>query len=400
MSRPSPAPMELSWPGRATSIDGVERELARIWEVRRATLAAEAAKRSEIDGPDTAHHVAARTSVMNLVTIAGRPEVAERCAAIIAALTVRHPSRTILISPSDPDGPGWFDARLVVQCVPPHADAPETCAEMIHVTAGGETGRHLSAIVEPLIVHDLPVTVWWPGEPPLAERPTADLLEDADRLVVDGSGWSGDGLRRVVELAHIAESGRLAVFDFALVRQSRWREAIASTFDHPTLTPFLGSLTRVDVSIASHDSGEGARGTNVVRPLYHVAWLASRLGLGVSRPLVSSGTGFVAILHRGGVQVPVTLKTVVSSLPAGSTLRIEIVAERRGSRLVVDVSGESQMIRVRAVLDGANVIDRSFLAPRPTEADLLSAAIETPGRDPITHDALLLAARMAEEPNR
>ncbi len=124
---------------------------------------------------------------MNLVVVAGRPELAERCAATIQALTGRHPSRTIVIQSADPDGPSWLDARIEAHCVLPREDAPETCAETIHVVSGGESGRHLAAIATPLIVHDLPVTVWWPGEPPFTSRPARDLLSGADRLVVDGS---------------------------------------------------------------------------------------------------------------------------------------------------------------------------------------------------------------------
>ena len=77
---------------------------------------------------------------MNLVVIARRPELAERCAATIQELTGRHPSRTIVIQSADPDGPSWLDARIEAHCVMPREDAPETCAETIHVTCGGEAG--------------------------------------------------------------------------------------------------------------------------------------------------------------------------------------------------------------------------------------------------------------------
>ena len=77
-------------------------------------------------------------------------------------------------------------------CILPRADAPETCAETIYITAGGDTGRHLAAIVEPLLIHDLPVTVWWPGEARLESQQARDVLASADRLVVDGSAWRGD----------------------------------------------------------------------------------------------------------------------------------------------------------------------------------------------------------------
>jgi len=39
----------------------------------------------------------------------------------------------------------------------PAREHPETFAEQVYATAGGATGRHLGAIVAPLLVHDLPV---------------------------------------------------------------------------------------------------------------------------------------------------------------------------------------------------------------------------------------------------
>src|SRR5438093_3487448 len=281
----------LRWSARAKSIPDIEKELSRIWAKQDLT--------TEIEG-EPARHVAARTSVMNLVVIARRPEIAERGAATIQALTGRHPSRTIVVQSADPDGPSWVDARIEAHCILPREDAPETCAETIHLIAGGEAGRHLSAIVTPLIVHDLPVTVWWPGEPPFMSRAALDLFEDADRLVVDGSTWNGDGLARLKELASMADSTGIAVSDFAQVRQSRWREAIASIFDDPDYLPYLRSLRRIAVTYATHDDTGAPGSTNLIKPVYHVGWLASRLGLHVSKPLaVVSGPASSAKARTG-----------------------------------------------------------------------------------------------------
>ena len=148
---------------------------------------------------------------MNLVVVARQPEVGERSAETISRLTGRHPSRTLIIQGADPDGPPWIDARIQAHCVMPRPDAPETCTELIFLTAGGETGRHLFGLVAPLLIHDLPVTVWWPGEPLLQSEPVRDLLEATDRLVVDASTWSGDGVDRLVQLAGLVRRVRPAV---------------------------------------------------------------------------------------------------------------------------------------------------------------------------------------------
>jgi glucose-6-phosphate dehydrogenase assembly protein OpcA len=393
----------LRWSTRAHSIDEIESELARIWAGQDLT--------TDVEGA-VGRHVAARTSVMNLVVVARRPEFAERCAATMQALTGRHPSRTIVIHSADPDGPSWFDARVEAHCIVPRADAPETCAETIHVTCGGEAGLHLSAIAEPLIVHDLPVTVWWPGEPPLLSRPARDLFDCADRLIVDASTWSGDGLTRLRELAHLVDTTRLTVSDFALVRQSRWREAIASIFDDPDFLPYLRSLRRIAVTYSTHDETGAPGSTNMVKPIYHVGWLASRLRLSVHKPLAPvTGHGPAAVrgakgsparpaLHRGvaatlsdgRAEVAVVIRPVASPTPPGTTLRVELLAERRGSELRADVTAEAENVHVRVWQDGVEAMERHFRAPRRTEVDLLAESIEAGRRDPIAVDALRSAA--------
>src|SRR4029079_17335108 len=257
----------------------VEKELSLIWAKQDMTT-----KVAGVPG----RHIAARTNVMNLVVIARRPEIAERGAATIQALTGLHPSRTIVVQPADPDGPSWLDARIEAHCVMPVADAPETCAETIHLIAGGESGRHLVALATPLIIHDLPATVWWPGEPPFRPRATNELFSACDRLVVDGSTWSGDGLARLAEMATCAETTGIAVSDFAMMRQSRWREAIASIFDDPDYLPYLRYVRRISVTYGTHDESGSPGPTNIVKPVYHVAWLASRLGMHVVKPLAEA----------------------------------------------------------------------------------------------------------------
>ncbi|HEY3335431.1 MAG TPA: glucose-6-phosphate dehydrogenase assembly protein OpcA [Candidatus Limnocylindrales bacterium] len=403
---PTPGEPTMRWLSHAHSIDDIEKELNRIW-----------AQPDLVVGSDEERpfrHIAARTSVMNLVVVARQPEVGERTAETIQRLTGRHPSRTLIVLSADPDGPPWLEARIQAHCVLPREDAPETCTEMIFLTAGGETGRHLTALVEPLLVHDLPVTVWWPGEPPLDREPARELLEVTDRLVVDASSWSGDGLARLHQLAALYdEFDRLAIRDFALVRQSRWREAIASVFDLPEFLPFLWSIRRISVTYGTHDEIGLPGSTNVVKPLYHVAWLASRLGMRVTSPLAHVDArrpgaplrlrpgekppmdrGLAGKLRGASGEVTVVMRPVSSPMPPGTTLRVEILAERRGSELRTDVTAEADNVHVHTWLDGVQAIDRTFKAPRRGEVDLLGEALETGGRDPLAVETIRKAAEL------
>ena len=393
----------LRWEARARTIPDIEKELSRIWARQDLT--------TEVDG-GLGRHISARTNVMNLVVVARRPEIAERGAATIQALTGLHPSRTIVVQPADPDGPSWLDARIEAHCVMPRADAPETCAETIHLIAGGESGRHLVALVTPLIIHDLPVTIWWPGEPPFASRATRDLFSACDRLVVDGSTWGGDGLARLAEMATCADTTGIAVSDFAMMRQSRWREAIASIFDDPDYLPFLRSVRRISVTYGTHDETGSPGSTNIVKPVYHVAWLASRLGMHVVKPLApvtppakaskakpggptTMDRGMAASLADGRAAVGVIIRPIHSDMPSGTTLRVELLCERRGSELRADVTAEAETVHVRVWIDGVESLDRHFLAARRGDVDLLAESIEAIDRDKVSYGTLQMAARLA-----
>ncbi len=379
----------LRWSSRARSIAQIESELAKIWSSISLTT------RNE-DGIDE-RHVAARSSVMNLVVIAGPGEMGERVAAIVEGLTGRHPSRTIIVSSADPDGPAWINAQIEAHCMLPSATAPETCSELVYLTCGGESGQHLSGLVAPLLVHDLPVTVWWPGEPRFDSHAAQDLLPMADRVIVDGSSWSGDGVAGLLALTRLPAQHELDVADFALLRQARWREAIASTFDRPNLLPFLEHLERIEVRYAA---AEGAPGSaNIVRPLYHVAWLASRLDMSVVQPVrggTSPWSGYDALLRHDRKRIPVSLRPIESSAPRGTTLAVELYARKGRSELVLEVTAYAEGVVVTASVDDVRLPERRYFAPRRREADLLAMTIDDAGRDRVAREVLVMTARLLE----
>jgi glucose-6-phosphate dehydrogenase assembly protein OpcA len=383
---PAPVPGKpfLRWSSRTHSIAGVEAELARIWASISLTTPSE-------DGiPE--RRVAPRSSVMNLVVIAGKGEVAERAAAIVDGLTGRHPSRTLIVSSADPDGPAWLDAQVQAHCLLPTDGAAETCAELVYLTAGGETAQHVAGVVAPLLIHDLPVTAWWPSEPRFESLQTRDLLTMADRVLVDGAAWAGDGLRHLAAMAELPRQYQVEIADFALLRQARWREAIASTFDRPQLQPFMRGIRGIAVEYATRDGTPGV--SNVVRPLYHVAWLASRLGMTVDEPLVMSEepwVGYRATLRAGRRRVAVELRPIESSILRGTTLAVEILANRQASRARIEVTGQAEGVTVAATLDGRGMQPRRFLSPRKAEGQLLAETIEGVAADRISAGALAMA---------
>ena len=409
------------------SVPEIERQLGMLWaRVEAARAETERTKQALAEGHGRAaphlsaaraaaalaahepsgageRHVVARSSVLNLVVVARHHETAERCAATIVHTAGRRPSRSLILLAMDPDGPPGLEARIDALALSAATGRAETGAETIHVTARGETGMHLASIIVPLLVHDLPVALWWPDDPQFSSRRAERLAPLADRLIVDGSSWSGNGIDRLAALADLAHSRQLFVADFALLRQARWREALASVYDLPDLRPHLRAVRSIAVEYAAAQEGDPAGLTNVVRPIYHVAWLASRLGMSVVSPLQGAPGGRrVATLRQREHRVDVELRPAGSELGEGSTVRVEIVSRLRGAELVGDVTAGDRTVEVAVRDKGRERVRRTYLAPKLRDVDLLERAVEDSATHPVAVETLAMAGRLirAEEAPR
>ena len=128
-------------------------------------------------------------------------------------------------------------------------DAPETCAETIHLIAGGESGPP-SRRARDAAGHPRPA-----GHGLVAGRAAIRHAGDASTCSRRPTGWWSTARPGVATVStasatwpRCAETTGIAVSDFAMVRQSRWREAIASIFDDPDYLPYLRSLRRISVT--------------------------------------------------------------------------------------------------------------------------------------------------------
>jgi glucose-6-phosphate dehydrogenase assembly protein OpcA len=371
----------LRWTSSATTVAEADELLTKLW------ASSEARRFLVSDSPaaaTTPEPIAVRTGVMNLAVVANGAERAAHAASILATLP-RNPSRTLFIVPRDPEGPATFAARLEVFCaVTPRGDGTSACTELLWIDVGGPAAHHLASIVPPLSLHDLPTLLWWDAPVNAAASDVRQLLRGVDRVIIDGATQPGDGLSTIRTLFTAAESAGVALTDFALLRQGRWRDSIATMFDEEAATPFLSAINKISVD---YSGGKGSSASiNVVRPAYHVAWLASRLNAVVQTPLrLGEGAGWRAELHdQLRHAVAVELNPVDSVLGAGTTIAVRIAADRRGDHFDLEVRADSTSTRAIAKINGAVVHERTFQAPRWTEATLLSESLEFGEVDPLS----------------
>jgi glucose-6-phosphate dehydrogenase assembly protein OpcA len=179
----------------------------------------------------------------------------------LEGLAERHPSRGIMLLPVPESQRDELDAEVLVRCFRNESLGRDVCAEVIVIRLNGERASAPASVVLPLLVSDLPVFLRWRGEPPFAEQPFEELVDVADRLIVDSREWR-DPERAMASLA--AYLPRVAISDISWARTEPWRRGLAELWP--------GVADAAELRIVGPDADA----------LLLAHWLGSRLG----RPLL------------------------------------------------------------------------------------------------------------------
>ncbi len=236
----SPVTHVDEWAGEDVSVAEIERQLARLRE----------ASAAEGDSPDL------RMSTMT--HIAWVPESwYEHAISTLRGMGERHPSRTIVLVPDPDAGVSRLGAELTLERFPlGSARVRHVCAEVVVLRLKGSRAAAPASIVQPLLISDLPVFCRWRGEPPFGTGPFEQLVDLADRLVLNSSEWD-DLPYPYGKLVRILD--RTAVSDIAWSRTLGWRRSLAA------LWPGIAEASRLRVEGPTADA------------LLLQAWLRARL---------------------------------------------------------------------------------------------------------------------------
>jgi glucose-6-phosphate dehydrogenase assembly protein OpcA len=401
------------WYARTDSIRGTTEALSRLWgRVATGTDDAAEAVHSEagaamargdprlagaMPADDDVVRVRTRTSVLTLVAVAPRPELVDRTMAAVGTLAARHPSRAVILSPTDPDGPSRFVAHVTASCRLPERGRSEICTEEILIQVGGELAQHLASTVAPLLIHDLPVVLWWPDDVPFGRPDFRELADECDRLFIDSGHFRGDGLARLTSMAAAVREG-LVVHDVSWMRLMLWRELLASCFDHPLLTRELRQLRTIRIDVARP-------GTDVrlSRAALFVGWLVSRLRLSVLEPLWRGpDETWNARLHsrRHDISVairPVSVEYSGAARSTGSVVRAELVAERPDARTTVTITRQQDHLLATADWNGAPIVRRASRLEPFDEVPYLADSLDRTSHERLFSQALDKAVALCGE---
>src|SRR5437763_5381823 len=250
-----------TWQSTSVDVAAIEAALAQLWT--------QAGHRPE----GGRRRPPIRSSVMNLLVYVPRAEDAALVMEAIAALTERHPSRTIYVV-ADPNAPtSSLDASVTTHCSA--AESGRLCWEQIHITAHGATAAHVPGVVIPLVLPDLPTYLCWMGDAPCEGELFRRMVDVCDRLIVD-SGCFARPIEGLVQLAAHQQrtAGERGIGDVDWMRLTPWRNLAAQFFDGEELRPYASCIDSVRLAYAHDEQTHGGLG----QALLLAGWLASCLG--------------------------------------------------------------------------------------------------------------------------
>jgi len=276
------------------------------------------------------------------------------------------------------------------------------CYEEVILTVRGEAADHLSGIVAPLLIHDLPTHVWWPSDPPFNDPVFDQLVEMGDRVLFDSADFADllGGLRRLGSLRHASGIG-----DLTWERLAWWQELTAQFFDAPRFRRYLPNLSRLLIryAVPLPDAGMLPGDPNASEPgvpspmaqaLLYAGWIATRLGWRRYRTLQPLQDGAFQLTLEGRHEM---IELAIRPEPTAAvrtgellSVRLRSLGETGAAEFIIDRTGDVAVVATNA--DGMTALLRRVAMETPREAELLSAQLTDDVVDPIYENALRAAA--------
>ena len=346
----------LTWTGEPVDTSRIEAELVRL-------------RYGAAGSPPGGASYAIRTSLLNLVVYATDGQGAEEASGVIDELTRDHPSRALVITTAPSEDASKIEARCSAHCHIAAGLEQQVCCEEIMLKVSGRAAGHLHSIIIPLLVPDLPVYVWWTGPLPRGRHLFEELMEMADRVIVDSGHFRHPthGLRRVAELC--GDAPGCEVGDLNWARLAPWRDLLLLHGGEPGLRAYREAVSAVEIAYA------GGEAEAVPSQAFLVAgWLAERLGWDTSAP---AADGRRVTLRRANSPVTVSFLPRQTDGPwvgRGALLRARLEDEQ-GAALTIKRSDDSMHLDVEVRSPDYSQSQR-FRVEAPTESEMLAAELD------------------------
>jgi glucose-6-phosphate dehydrogenase assembly protein OpcA len=300
---------------------------------------------------------------------------------VIDTVVARYPCRAVVVRRDEAVG-RKVSAEISALCHLPAPGMPQVCSEHILLRSGRDGEELIPGAVRPLLEADLPVVVWWVGDPREAMDLYRELAQEANRVIADlpDTGAPPEAVRAALDLTVNPYDRDLAYFGI-----TRWRELVAGFFDSIGQEAYLRRIKSVAITADAADAGPVPRIS-----AWLAGWLAGMLGWVPKSHAHTAPARNVATFSTDSGDVTVTFSTDLDAdaTPARIASVAITAAEEDGGEVAFRLVRLGDQVVVEVDGPGRARLPRMVQAAELTPADRVSAALESAREDPPYRKAL------------
>ena len=338
-----------------------------------------------------------RVCVLNLIVYATHEENRAQIDEVLDEVTAHTPSRALVLIANRDSTEAKLEAKVSTLCQEAsRGGAKRVCGEQVTIEASGAQVETAASAIEPLVVPDVPVFLWWKDIPHEEDKLFNRLVELSDRVVIDSLVFDQphEDLKRLAQI--ISERRQyLLVSDVNWGRLTSWRNLIAGFWDVADYRTHLDALDHV---LIEFDPPDVASGEIAAQALLVAGWLASRLKWQPTGELVREGKGARWTMEAGGGRTLI-LELRASEDREGCDGRIAGVTFKSGAdgaEFFAGVNQEWTKLETSAKIGEAHTVGRVVTYEAKSEGQRLSRELGMLSRDVIYEQTVASIAQLIE----
>jgi glucose-6-phosphate dehydrogenase assembly protein OpcA len=337
-----------------------------------------------------------RVCVLNLIVYASHGEDHARIDEVLNEVTAHTPSRAIVLIADRVSTEAKLEAQVSALCQEEsRGGARRVCGEQVTIEASGSQIETAASAIEPLVVPDVPVFLWWKDIPHEEDKLFNRLVELSDRVVIDSLVFDEphEDLRRLAQLIN-KQRQYLLVSDVNWGRLTSWRNLIAGFWDVADYRPHLDAIDHV---LIEFDPPDATPDEIAAQALLIIGWMASRLKWQPTGEFRREGRSAHWVLAAGERKLNVELRASddrhgCDSLIAGLTLK----SAAGGAEFFVGVNEEWTKLETSAKIGDAHTVGRVVTYEAKSEGERLSRELGMLSRDVIYEQAVAAVGQLIE----
>jgi glucose-6-phosphate dehydrogenase assembly protein OpcA len=335
-----------------------------------------------------------RVCVLNLIVHTSHEDDRTQLDDLLDEVTEHTPSRALVLITNRVSTEAKLEAYVSTRCQAGSRGAKQVCGEQITIEASGAQVETAASAIEPLVVPDVPVFLWWKDIPHEEDKLFNRLVELSDRVVIDSLVFDHphEDIKRLAQI--IGERRHLLVSDVNWGRLTSWRNLIAGFWDVADYRTHLDALDHV---LIEFDPPDAASEEIAAQALLVVGWMASRLNWQPTGEFRREGKSALWVMRAGERTLNVELRANddrhgCDSLIASLTLK----SAAGGAEFFVGVNEEWTKLETSAKIGDAHAVGRVVTYEAKSEGQRLSRELGMLSRDVIYEQALASVRQLVE----